>query len=36
VAITAARVAELRGLTLEALGEITTENACRLFRLRRA
>lgn len=36
VAITAARVAELRGVTLEALGEITTENARRLFRLRRA
>ncbi len=34
VAITAARVAELRGMELEALGEATTENALRLFRLR--
>lgn len=33
VAITAARVAELRGVTLEALGDLTTENARRLFRL---
>jgi len=33
VAITAARVAELRGVTLAALGEATTENARRLFRL---
>jgi len=33
VAITAARVAELRGMTSEALGEATTENALRLFRL---
>ena len=33
VAITAARVADLRGVTLEALGERTTENARRLFRL---
>ncbi len=35
VAITAARVAELRGMTPEALGEATTENALRLFRLPR-
>jgi TatD DNase family protein len=34
VAITAARVAELRGVTPEALGETTTENARRLFRIR--
>jgi TatD DNase family protein len=33
VAITAARVAELRGTTLEALGEATTRNAARLFKL---
>ncbi|HKW91378.1 MAG TPA: TatD family hydrolase [Methylomirabilota bacterium] len=33
VAITAARVAELRGMTPEALGEATTENALRLFHL---
>jgi TatD DNase family protein len=33
VAITAARVAELRGVTLESLGELTSENARRLFRL---
>jgi TatD DNase family protein len=33
VAITAARVAELRGVTIEALGERTSENARRLFRL---
>jgi TatD DNase family protein len=33
VAITAARVAELRGVSPEALGETTTENALRLFRL---
>lgn len=33
VAITAARVAELRGETLQALGETTTENARRLFRI---
>jgi TatD DNase family protein len=33
VAITAARVAELRGMPPEALGEATTENALRLFRL---
>lgn len=33
VAITAARVAELRGVSPEALGEITSENARRLFRL---
>ena len=33
VAITAARVAELRGVTMEALGERTSENARRLFRL---
>jgi len=33
VAITAARVAELRGVSPEALGETTTENARRLFRL---
>ena len=33
VAITAARVAELRGVTLDALGECTTENARRLFGL---
>jgi TatD DNase family protein len=35
VAITAARVAELRGVTLEALGETTSENARRLFRFPR-
>ena len=29
---TAKRVAELRGLSLEALGEVTTDNAARLFR----
>jgi TatD DNase family protein len=34
VAITAARVAELRGVTLETLAETTTENAHRLFRLK--
>jgi TatD DNase family protein len=34
VAITAARVAELRGETPAALGETTTENARRLFRIR--
>jgi len=33
VAITAARVAELRGTTLDALGEATTRNAARLFSL---
>jgi TatD DNase family protein len=33
VAIIAARVAELRGMAPEALGETTTENALRLFRL---
>ena len=33
VAITAARVAELRGVSLEALGEATTRNARQLFRL---
>jgi len=33
LAITAARVAELRGVTVEALGETTTDNARRLFRL---
>jgi TatD DNase family protein len=33
VAITAARVAELRGITLDALGEITSANARRLFHL---
>ena len=33
VAITAARVAELRGVTPAALGETTTENARRLFRI---
>lgn len=33
VAITAARVAELRGVSPEALGETTSENARRLFRL---
>ena len=33
VAITAARVAELRGVTLDALGETTSGNARRLFRL---
>ncbi|HEY7037467.1 MAG TPA: TatD family hydrolase [Methylomirabilota bacterium] len=33
VAITAARVAELRGVTIEALCERTSENARRLFRL---
>ena len=33
VAIIAARVADLRGVTLEALGEATTRNARRLFRL---
>jgi TatD DNase family protein len=33
VAITAARVAELRGATLDALGEATSGNARRLFRL---
>ena len=36
VAITAARVAELRGMTPESLGEATTENALRLFRLNSA
>jgi TatD DNase family protein len=34
VAITAARVAELRGVTLAALGETTTANALRLFRIK--
>jgi TatD DNase family protein len=33
VAITATRVAELRGTTLAALGEATTRNAARLFKL---
>jgi TatD DNase family protein len=33
VAITAARVAELRGTTPAALGEATTRNAARLFKL---
>ena len=33
VAITAARVAELRGMALETLGEVTSDNARRLFRL---
>ena len=33
VAITAARVAELRGVAPEALGETVTENAVRLFRI---
>jgi TatD DNase family protein len=33
LAITAARVAELRGVAPEALGETTTENALRLFRI---
>jgi len=33
VALTAARVAELRGATLDALGEATTRNAARLFKL---
>jgi TatD DNase family protein len=33
VAITAARVAELRSVSPEALGESTTENALRLFRI---
>ena len=35
MAITAARVAELRGVSPEALGETTTENALRLFRINR-
>ncbi len=34
VAITAARVAELRGTTLAALGEATSANALRLFRIK--
>lgn len=34
VAITAAHVAELRGVAPEAFGEIVTENAHRLFRIR--
>lgn len=33
VAITATRVAELRGVSTGALGEVTTENAARLFRI---
>jgi TatD DNase family protein len=33
IAITAARVAELRGEPLEALAAATTENARRLFRV---
>src|SRR5947199_335234 len=33
VALTAARVAELRGAALDALGAATTRNAARLFRL---
>jgi TatD DNase family protein len=33
VAITAAHVAELRGVTPEALGQTVTENAHRLFRI---
>jgi TatD DNase family protein len=33
VAITAGRVAELRGTTVDALGEATTRNAARLFKL---
>jgi len=33
VALTAARVAELRGTALDALGTATTRNAARLFRL---
>ena len=33
VALTAARVAELRGAALDALGTATTRNAARLFRL---
>ena len=36
VALTAARVAELRGTTLDALGETTTRNAARLFKLSHA
>src|SRR5215831_2424770 len=36
VALTAARVAELRGTTLTALGEVTTRNAARLFKLSHA
>jgi TatD DNase family protein len=35
VAIIAARVAELRGVSPEALGETTTESALRLFRINR-
>ena len=34
VALTAARIAELRGVDAGELGEITTRNAARLFRLR--
>ncbi len=34
VALTAARIAELRGVDSAELGEITTRNAARLFRLR--
>jgi TatD DNase family protein len=33
IAITAARVAEMRGVNVEALGAATTRNAARLFRL---
>jgi TatD DNase family protein len=36
VALTAARVAELRGTTLHALGDVTTRNAARLFKLSHA
>jgi TatD DNase family protein len=36
VALTAARVAELRGTTLQALAEATTRNAARLFKLSHA
>lgn len=36
VALTAARVAELRGTSLEALGDATTRNAARLFKLSHA
>jgi TatD DNase family protein len=34
VALTAARIAELRGVDSAELGESTTQNAARLFRLR--
>ena len=34
VALTAARIAELRNVDAAELGEVTTRNAARLFRLR--